>query len=56
MIGCFSRAVTGALFFVPSATFLKSVNDPAAAAAMPAAGSTLEPAPSTAPALDGSLE
>jgi putative iron-dependent peroxidase len=51
----FSRAVTGALFFVPSATFLESVNDTAAAAAMPAAGSTLEPAPSTAPALDGSL-
>ena len=51
----FSRAVTGALFFVPSATFLESVNDAAAAAAMPAAGSTLEPAPSTAPALDGSL-
>jgi putative iron-dependent peroxidase len=54
-LGCFSRAVTGALFFVPSATFLESVNDTAAAAAMPAAGSTLEPAPSTAPALDGSL-
>ena len=55
MIGCFSRAVTGALFFVPSATFLESVNDTAAAAAMPAAGSTLEPAPSMAPALDGWL-
>ena len=34
---------------------VESVNDTAAAAAMPAAGSTLEPAPSTAPALDGSL-
>jgi len=49
----FSRAVTGTLFFVPSATFLESVNDDAPAAAMPAAGSTLTRAPSPAP--DGSL-
>ena len=51
----FSRAVTGTLFFVPSATFLESVNDDAPTAAIPAASSTLEPAPSTAPAPDGSL-
>jgi putative iron-dependent peroxidase len=37
----FSRAVTGTLFFVPSATFLESVNDDApAAAAISTAGST----------------
>jgi porphyrinogen peroxidase len=51
----FSRAVTGTLFFVPSATFLESVNDDPPAAAMPAAGSTPEHAPSKAPAPDGSL-
>jgi len=50
----FSRAVTGTLFFVPSLTFLESLNDDApAAAAMPAAGSTLERAASPTP--DGSL-
>ena len=43
----FSRAVTGTLFFVPSATFLDSVSDDAPAAAIPEAGSTPEPAPST---------
>jgi putative iron-dependent peroxidase len=32
----FSRAVTGTLFFVPSATLLESVNDDAFAATMPA--------------------
>ncbi len=51
----FSRAVTGTLFFVPSATFLESVNDAAHAQAIPAAESALEPAPSRAPAPDGSL-
>src|SRR5262249_27305499 len=51
----FSRAVTGALFFVPSATFLETANADAPAAAMPAKGSTLEPAPSSAPVLNGSL-
>jgi len=51
----FSRAVTGTLFFVPSATFLESVNDDAPAAAIPVAGSTPEPAPSTAPTPNGSL-
>jgi porphyrinogen peroxidase len=49
----FSRAVTGTLFFVPSATFLESLNADAPAAAMPAAKSTLESAPSTAPAAAG---
>jgi porphyrinogen peroxidase len=51
----FSRAVTGTLLFVPSATFLETLGDDAPAAAIPAAGSTLEPEPSTAPAPDGSL-
>jgi porphyrinogen peroxidase len=50
----FSRAVTGSLFFVPSATFLESVNDdPAAAIRDPQ--STLEPAPPGPGAPDGSL-
>jgi len=50
----FSRAVTGTLFFVPSATFLESVNDdPAAAIRDPQ--STLEPAPPDPGAHDGSL-
>ena len=43
----FSRAVTGTLFFVPSASFLESVNDDDAIAATPAATSLVEPAPST---------
>jgi porphyrinogen peroxidase len=43
----FSRAVTGTLFFVPSASFLESVNDDDAVAATPAATSLVEPAPST---------
>src|SRR5271170_1250916 len=50
----FSRAVTGTLFFVPSATFLESVTDDA-----PAAGDSAEPAhrstPSPQPPADGSL-
>jgi putative iron-dependent peroxidase len=50
----FSRAVTGTLFFVPSATFLESVNDDDPTAAMPTA-STAEPISSTASAPDGSL-
>ena len=51
----FSRAVTGTLFFVPSATFLDALGDAAAEAAAPAAQSadkTSRP-PSAAP--DGSL-
>jgi porphyrinogen peroxidase len=50
----FSRAVTGTLFFVPSATFLESVNDDGPTAAMPAA-SILEPARPADPVRDGSL-
>jgi putative iron-dependent peroxidase len=50
----FSRAVTGTLFFVPSETFLESVNDdPAAAICDPQ--STLESAPPDPGAPDGSL-
>ncbi len=51
----FSRAVTGTLFFVPSATFLECLSDGTPAAAMPAAGSTLKLAQATPPAADGSL-
>ncbi len=50
----FSRAVTGTLFFVPSATFLDSVHD----VALAAAGDSAEPTqstPSTQPSADGSL-
>jgi len=49
----FSRAVTGTLFFVPSATFLDAVNDDDSAAATPTA-SAVEPSLSTASG-DGSL-
>jgi putative iron-dependent peroxidase len=50
----FSRAVTGTLFFVPSATFLESVNDdPAAATRDPQ--STLEPETPGPGTPDGSL-
>jgi putative iron-dependent peroxidase len=45
--------VTGTLFFVPSATFLESVNDEDVVAATSAAASVDEPAPSTVS--DGSL-
>jgi porphyrinogen peroxidase len=48
----FSRAVTGTLFFVPSASFLESINDDVVAAT-PAAASVVEP--STAAVSDGSL-
>jgi porphyrinogen peroxidase len=50
----FSRAVTGTLFFVPSATFLEGAADDAAAP--PAAEAIPAPAPSAAPAADGSLK
>ena len=40
----FSRAVTGTLFFVPSATFLDALGDDASTDAAPAAQSTAEPA------------
>ena len=48
----FSRAVTGTLFFVPSATFLDALGEDAPAAP---AKPTVEPAPSTDRPSDGSL-
>jgi len=51
----FSRAVTGTLFFVPSATFLESVNGDDTAVAPPFAAPVVEPVPSVAPVPDGSL-
>src|ERR1700723_1188453 len=51
----FSRAVTGSLFFAPSATFLDSLSDEAPAGATPAAASTPESASSPSPAPNGSL-
>src|SRR5580704_2344063 len=52
----FSRAVTGTLFFVPSATFLESVPaDEPAAEAPPAASAAAEPSPSITSVPDGSL-
>jgi porphyrinogen peroxidase len=52
----FSTAVTGNLFFVPSATFLDNVNEDRPAAAVPTAAPTAtEPAPSIPSASDGSL-
>ena len=57
----FSRAVTGNLFFVPSATFLENVNadqpkaDQPAAAESPAAPAVAEPSSSIPTVRDGSL-
>ena len=51
----FSRAVTGTLFFVPSATFLDALADDASAPATPAARSTARTGAVVAPASDGSL-
>jgi putative iron-dependent peroxidase len=52
----FSRAVTGNLFFVPSATFLDGVTDEESTAiATSATLSAEEPSPSTQPVHDGSL-
>jgi putative iron-dependent peroxidase len=48
----FSRAVTGSLFFAPSATFLDDVGDPEGAADSPPAA---DPAPATSPVGDTSL-
>jgi porphyrinogen peroxidase len=50
----FSRPVTGALFFVPSVTFLESVTEDARAAA-PAVAPPVEPTPSAVRAPAGSL-
>ncbi len=52
----FSRAVTGNLFFVPSATFLENVAEDAPSVAVPSAVSTAgKPAASPPPEKDGSL-
>jgi porphyrinogen peroxidase len=52
----FSRAVTGNLFFVPSATFLEEVTPDAPPAAEPLSASpAAEPSPSISPMSDGSL-
>ncbi|MGA7486686.1 MAG: Dyp-type peroxidase [Xanthobacteraceae bacterium] len=52
----FSRAVTGNLFFVPSATFLEAVQcDDPAVAPPPAASATVEPTASIPSVRDGSL-
>jgi putative iron-dependent peroxidase len=52
----FSRAVTGNLFFVPSATFLNAVTPEGPPAAEPAAAPpAVEPPQPDPPVLDGSL-
>ncbi|HEY8006315.1 MAG TPA: Dyp-type peroxidase [Methylocella sp.] len=51
----FSRAVTGILFFVPSASFLESVNDDAAMTVTAAATPVVESEPPMTPVSDGSL-
>src|SRR5271157_1104190 len=51
----FSRAVTGNLFFVPSATFLETVTQDRPAVAVPAASVSVEPATSNQSENDGSL-
>ena len=51
----FSRAVTGTLFFVPSATFLDAVGADAPAEAAAPAKPTVEPARANGAASDGSL-
>jgi len=52
----FSRAVTGNLFFVPTATFLENAGQDAVAVAVPSAVSTAaKPAPSLPREQDGSL-
>jgi len=51
----FSRAVTGRLFFAPSATFLENVAGDARAAAAPSGAPAAESTPSTPRRSDGSL-
>jgi len=51
----FSRAVTGNLFFVPSATFLDDVSEDQAAVAETPAPAAAKPSPSIPPLHDGSL-
>jgi len=50
-----SKAVTGTLFFVPTASFLDDVSDEPAAAPSGDAGGELDASPSSAQANDGSL-
>ena len=51
----FSRAITGNLFFAPSATFLDSVAEDEAAAALPSDSPAIQAAPSDPDETDGSL-
>ncbi len=52
----FSHAVTGSLFFVPTATFLETITEyPPAIAARSTASATVEPPPSSHSENDGSL-
>jgi putative iron-dependent peroxidase len=52
----FSRAVTGSLYFVPSATFLENVGEDASSMAQPAiASAPVEASPSSPATRDGSL-
>jgi porphyrinogen peroxidase len=51
----FSRAVTGNLFFVPSATFLESVTEEESAVEAPPAASSVEPSRPNPSVHDGSL-
>ena len=51
----FSRAVTGNLFFVPSATFLEGVTTDGPTAALPSGSSGTGASPSIVPVPDGSL-
>jgi porphyrinogen peroxidase len=51
----FSRAITGSLFFIPSATFLDSVVPDAGPAVLPAASESASPEVPRPPVSDGSL-
>jgi porphyrinogen peroxidase len=51
----FSRAVTGNLFFVPSATFLENITEDAASTVQPCDIAAVQPAASGSRANDGSL-
>jgi putative iron-dependent peroxidase len=51
----FSRAVTGNLFFVPSATFLENITKDAGSTAQPSGNAAVQPTTSASRADDGSL-
>jgi putative iron-dependent peroxidase len=51
----FSRAVTGNLFFVPSATFLEGVTTDGPTAELPSGSSGTGASPAIVPVPDGSL-